>query len=623
MNLDCINDIIKDNLAIHLDLTNNKSWIDYNTDLTTISLSKWNKATSDNIKLFDYGLTAFDNGHTKIMWSGITLTPSDILFKMYPVGYNEIKNPTTGETSGITINTVYLPINPITSLGTNNYYFDLLGGYLQGFFKLKDYDYTLLSSRYNSGITIETIVYLHEESYGIFYMMGARAEDKYNSYFSGETITGNTIVNGISTIAVTGVTTSENNYLDALMSSEIHKKNFIYPENNKETVYSQETAINNLKYNVIAFELTEDKHLGYRYIDGNGQVITNHSTSIVSTTGFTMIDIVFKPNEIILDETILDCSKRRLGKLIFYINGRSVWTIVDFPEFYFFGFSNDKEKQIGVPYSISWGGGSFGLKNSWHYDYQTYIMYNGQDSTYINDNFIVRENPLSGSTLLSGLSISANSASFDNTVMRVDFTGGTNNCYYLMYSIPISAISNRDYTVNVSIFDDGFLKNVDDTGKQVNNKISIIPIGGTTDISIVDDIEYIYPVINGSTIQNSIITGQNDWKNLNCIFRTDENSGQNFINIGILIETSYEFNPNSPLYIKNFTYTASDILVQDSRKNNLLIEQNFDIPFNGGIQKLRIYDNELSAAEILHNALIESQTKPDILVSKGGRIIYR
>ena len=43
MNLDCLNTIIRDNLAIHIDLTDTKSW-DLNIDLTLNSLTKWKNA---------------------------------------------------------------------------------------------------------------------------------------------------------------------------------------------------------------------------------------------------------------------------------------------------------------------------------------------------------------------------------------------------------------------------------------------------------------------------------------------------------------------------------------------------------------------------------------------------
>ena len=675
MNLECLNDIIANNLAIQIDLTNNKSWTNYNTGLTAFSLTKWNGAVSDNINLIDFGLAGFDNGRTNIMWGGETITPKDTLFSMYRVGYNSVINPTVSQTSGITATTHYYSMSAVTTGSTNNYYFKLNGGYLQGFFKLQDYNYTLLPSRYAKGITIETIINIFPNSQGIFYMMGARAEDKYNPYYSGETITGTTISG---TTSFSGITTSENNYLDAIVSNEITKKNFRYPEDNKLTNYYQASPINNLSNNVIAFELTSDKRLGYKHINCNGQIVENYSTLAISTTGITIIDIVFTPSDIIVvepkccdDNSTLDCAKCRTGKLVFYVNGRSIWTIKDFPEFYFHGFSNQREKQIGMPYSISWGGGSFGLKHSWHYDYQTYNIYNGQNTNYVKNKFSVKQNPEIGNNNQTGLVLSANSTTYTGTtVMQVTYTGGTGKTYFIKFNNPISVLSNRDYEVNVSILDDNFFKNVSGNGESVINKISVLAYSNTTDINIVDDIEYVYPLtmdylvakklglhpfpdgneyeysINGvmyygetglpvfnqdntallntitpNTVISGVTTGQENWNKIKTVFRTNENSGKNNVYIGLLIETSDIPNLINPLHIKDFTYTASDILVQDQRKNNLLIEQNFNNSFIGGIQKLRIYDNALTSQEVLHNAKIESKINPSINIIRGGRII--
>jgi hypothetical protein len=667
MNLECLNGIITNNLAIHIDLTNVKSWIDFNTGLTTISLNKWTNAVSDNINLYDFGLTSFDvaNG---LMWEGETLTPNDTYLKMNKIGFYDILNPTTGQTSGATINTEYLPITGITATSGN--YFNLNGGYLHGFFKLEDYNYTIFPARYNNGITIETVLNILPESHGIFFMMGARAEDKYNPYFSGETITGITITSG--------VTTSAGDYLNAFVGETITKKGFIYPEDSTEIKYSEHPQVNNIKNNMIAFELTNDKRLAYKYIDLSGFTITNTSPTPITVTGFTMIDVVFTPDYVFNSPISLECGKQRTGKLIFYVNGRANWIIYNFPEFYFHGFVNQREKQIGVPYSISWGGGSFGLEHSWHYDYQTYGLYSGEDTTYINTNFSVQENPLIGDNPLSGLVLSADTQKFDYTVFRVDYTGGTGNTYFIKFNNPISVLSNRDYTFDVSIFDDGFFRNVDSSGNSVTNLLSILAYSDTTDVNVYNAIEYSFPitvnsiqtaerlglhpfpdefeyiytngimyygetgepvidmfgnlsnygwyansVLTGGTVQNSLITGQNTWNNLKSVIKTSDNSGQNFINVGLLIQTSNTFNIDKPLFIKNFRYTASDILVQDLRKNDLTIEQNFNTSFIGGIQKLRIYDNALTSPEVLHNAIWESKVNENILVSKGGRIIYR
>ena len=92
MDLECLKGIITDNLAIQIDLTQLKSW-NLNPDFTAFSLTKWAGAVSDNINLIDFGLTEFDNGRTNLMWTGITLTPSDTLFSMYRIGYNNVINP--------------------------------------------------------------------------------------------------------------------------------------------------------------------------------------------------------------------------------------------------------------------------------------------------------------------------------------------------------------------------------------------------------------------------------------------------------------------------------------------------------------------------------------------------
>jgi hypothetical protein len=695
MNLECLTGIITDNLAIQIDLTQLRSW-NLNTGFTAFSLTKWAGAVSDNINLIDFGLTEFDNGRTNIMWSGITLTPADTLFSMYRIGYNVVQNPSTGNTSGYTATTHYdlYPMSAVTiTSGTTGNYFELNGGYLQGFFKLHDYNYQLLPSRFNNGITIETLVHLNPNSQGIFYMMGLRAEDKYNPFFSGETTTGGT-PNDITIIS--GVTTSENNYLDAYLGTEVNKFAFSNWETKTRTKYAEVPPIDNVRSNVIAFFLTSDKRLGYKYVDENGSIVENVSSIQYTTTGWTMIAIAFTPNDIITysDYELFLCAPQRTGNLLFYINGRAVWILPEFPEYFFKALKNQREKQIGVPYSISWGGGSFGLRYSYHYDYQKYGLYTGQDTQYINDNFWVQNDPLPGECevpatddYLPGLAFSADSSTFTVrdicdptivtpiTVMRVKYTGQTTGytgtsatTYFIKYNHPISVLSNRDYEINLSFFDSGIFKS------EAISKASIV-VYGTVDIDIINDIEYRHPItladllnidgglhpfpdrqeyqyiyLNGrmyygatglpvidedayiyglipvdGVIAGSLVTGENGWKPLKTIFRTKDNSGKQTVYIGLLLESTEEFNLNIPIYLNDFTYKGADILVQDERKDNLLIEQNFNESFIGGIQKLRVYNKGLTPAEVLHNALYEMNLNSslNIRVTKGGRIIYR
>jgi len=375
------------------------------------------------------------------------------------------------------------------------------------------------------------------------------------------------------------------------------------------------------------------------------------------------------------------------------VNGRAMWIIKDFPEFYFHAFDNQKEKQLGVPYSMSWGGGSFGLKHSWHYDYQTYIIYNGQDTDYITTNFLTEPDPIptdcyippTGDTYLAGLSLSADSTTFTYTddcdpdtelpltVMSIKYTGGTGSTYFVKFLQPISVLSNRDYVADLMLYNDNFFSG------GTTNKVSIVMYSDEVDIDIIKESEYVHPLtydyllslqddnlhpwgdgqeyqysLDGKlyygdsglpvTWENSMIvgygltnygyygsplgastvmTGGDNWLPLSNTFRTPDNTGQKFIYMGLLIETDGVLNTGGTLYINDFTYTAADILVQDERKDNLTIEQNFDDGFFGGIQKLRIYDRAFTSPEILHNALMERGKNPNILVSKGGRIIYR
>ncbi|MFW6246601.1 MAG: hypothetical protein ACOC22_00295 [bacterium] len=692
MNLNCLKDIISNGLAIHIDLTDNKSW-NLNTGLTSVSLTKWKNAYSDNLNLRDFGLTGFDNGRTNIMWSGITLAPDDTKLKLYRVGYNDVINPTSTQYSGFSATTIHdgYEISAVTT-GDSGNYFMLNGGYLQGFFNLEGFNHKLLPTRFGTGITIETLVNLLPNSSGIFYMMGVRAEDKYNPHYDGELVTGKTKTGGVNLMGIPhyltreqvstkymfeGINTTLNNYLDSIQEIEQYKSAFRVVEDAKETVLKQSEQIENIKNNVIAFEITEDRRLGYKYIDENGLVKSDSSTNQISNTGFTLISITYTPNTDYISEHDLLCGERRMGDLRFFINGRQFWKIKEFSEFFFKALVNDKEKQIGVPYSISWGGGSFGLKHSWHYDKQTYDLYDSGSTEQINTNFFIQPNPIAtecnpnpSEDYLPGLRLFAESDRFvetddcdgvetPKTVMGIEYTGDTIQDFYVKFTQPISVLSNRDYVVNMSLYNEGIFN---------KGNISIVAFSHDSDIHVLNEVIYSYPSINsdenfklkglkpfpyeyqyvsdgvkyygGTGIPitdlksniyghdlkyfseydvDAIITGLNTWKDIEFSFRIQDDLDKEYAHIGILIESD-TYVSGKTLYIKDFTYTAADVLVQDQKKENLLIEQNFDSSFIGGIQKLRVYDTALDSSQIMHNALIESKNYL-FNVNNGGRII--
>jgi hypothetical protein len=343
-----------------------------------------------------------------------------------------------------------------------------------------------------------------------------------------------------------------------------------------------------------------------------------------------------------------------------------------------------------MPYTISWGGGSFGLKNSWHYDNRTIPIYTGQSDTYVFDNWIVSDNPLNtdpcitgstgGSFNSLGLILTADTSTFTQqdecnpnietpvTVLRIENTGTTLNQYFIEFNEPIEVLSNRDITIKAKIYDTGIFQLLD-VNQSLDNQISLVAIG-TEDINVVNrkvyqnpiitpsDQETPFPILSGvyeyedgatgllidgqtgfpvdTELNNEIMgdslqykqmtaTGENEWIELYTKFNIAENSGQQFVKVGLLIESNVDLIDNFILFVDDFVYLASDNLSQDSRKQNLLIEQNFNSSFIGGIQKLRLYDKGFSAQEVLHNAKVELALTPDYgySITKGGRIIYR
>ena len=116
----------------------------------------------------------------------------------------------------------------------------------------------------------------------------------------------------------------------------------------------------------------------------------------------------------------------RLGYLKIYINGYLFMIIEDFEEIIPRELNTQKEKQIGVPFNISWGGGTQGLRES--------LVFNGCDlpyGPYIQDPELMPNNTLSATTLSGSLQT--------DIVMEQNF-GGTfmgGLSQFRMYSEPL------------------------------------------------------------------------------------------------------------------------------------------------------------------------------------------
>jgi hypothetical protein len=360
-----INRELVNSLAVNIDICDSGSW-NFGNEYIIKSINGLSNVTVNALTLPDFGLTAIDNGRVSHIGDGFYIDPSDNKMIMDRVGYYSV--------SGDSINYDGYELNAVTGTSVGNY-MSLVNGYFQGFFKLDGYDYELLPSRYNDGITIETLIEILPQSAGIFYLMGLRAEDKYSQAYFGETITvsGTTILYNAKetgyTYTLSGITTSKLHYLAGYDKLDATYTSFRQPEEYAVVVDIDTMQIDNIKNNIIAFEITSDKRIGIRYVNAQGNVMYVVSPNIISRIGWSLIDIVFTPDSIIqnYDPNKAQCYAQRKGTLSIYINGGLFWGISDFDEFYFRGLKNDDEKQLGVPYNISWGGGSFGLKHSLHY----------------------------------------------------------------------------------------------------------------------------------------------------------------------------------------------------------------------------------------------------------------
>ncbi len=365
MSLNCSNTIVtNDKLCIDIDISNINSYnIENNNFVVTSTTSN---GIIGDFKLPDFGLTQYDVGRTNSLTGETEFTFNDNKLTLYPMAFNDA--------SGNTTNLGSFALNTGSSIGN---YFELSGSYLNNFFKLEKYDYELMPNRFEKGFTFDMMLNINQNTFnsiynisdGIYLFLGARAEDKYTYEYSGDT----------------NYITSENHYLgpDFIYTVPCNSGNtnnpYIVPLSSITYTLSGSGTSgitncvfldyeSNMSGNTIAFRLNNNKTMSYTRIDSNGKVKTSSSVNMIKTSGWTNIQISFQAYELIDNYDLLkDCYPVRQGDLKIYVNGSLFWKIENFEELWFKELSIDKERQLGVPYNISLGGGSFGLKHSYHF----------------------------------------------------------------------------------------------------------------------------------------------------------------------------------------------------------------------------------------------------------------
>jgi len=152
--------------------------------------------------------------------------------------------------------------------------------------------------------------------------------------------------------------------------------------------------------NAIGFRITEDGRIGYRSLIkrcGTGET-TNSIVTVeesYSESGLIKNDewqhIVIRfvtPQR--YNKCELESKPKRKGRLMFYVNSKLKYVVNDVDELIFKRLNEYKDKQLGVPFNYSLGGGSQGLLESMTFDGQdpddlNLMIQNNFAGTFIGD----------------------------------------------------------------------------------------------------------------------------------------------------------------------------------------------------------------------------------------------
>lgn len=169
------------------------------------------------------------------------------------------------------------------------------------------------------------------------------------------------------TVVLTGITsneTSENYFvLFNRTPTGFTTENF-----NKETSNIKKyDIISDIDRNALAFRIDDDGRLGYRFVmkscdnDKGYDIIEEYTLkNIIENTKWYVIDIRIKTTD---NGSDLNCkeNKNRKMKLYFYVNGKLKLVSKELKCINLKGLNDTIDKQEGVPYNISIGGGTQGL----------------------------------------------------------------------------------------------------------------------------------------------------------------------------------------------------------------------------------------------------------------------
>lgn len=148
---------------------------------------------------------------------------------------------------------------------------------------------------------------------------------------------------------------------------------------------------NDVKGNSFALMVNADGSIGYRYATNSCEddwVKEERSfPNIILNDKWSVVNVVFK----VMGGGLNDCGKpfgERRMKIYIYVNGFLKFVSKELPEFNFRALDEEYDKQEGVPFNISLGGGSQGLMESVWLDYYSKFPYILPIEKYFAGSFI-------------------------------------------------------------------------------------------------------------------------------------------------------------------------------------------------------------------------------------------
>ena len=329
-----------------------------------------------------------------------------------------------------------------------------------------------------------TLNNLNPNNKGFFFYMGTRSENKFWNQFSGET----------------GYTTSSGYPLPPpIESKQVLNDNpfLVYTPKGcgcfsgiTTEIISEKDRNLDIIDNALGFRIKDDGSIGFRSVVSTGvcsavtattivdcheqcgccstatttsttvstQYITGASinecyseSNLITPDKWTHIAIRFKPYEQYTG-CILETLPKRKGQLTVYVDGYLKWTLEDFDEFIFKDLDEYREKQQGVPFTYSWGGGTQGLIES--------NTVNGPD---LKDKNLFLQNNFAGTFEGKVSTFKLYGCSLDVTTIRKEITNvvdfvDTNYSYDSSTNLswPTSSVGYTLYTSGFTSADDGF-----------------------------------------------------------------------------------------------------------------------------------------------------------------------